>query len=538
MIRLESSGSCEEARQNILGISWNENESPYPDYGNKQFNDTNYNDWLRNLKIVLDFENQGYVLDKPLPVTLPEGSSPEERLTFEKWHEDNRKVRSIILASMTNEIQKQYDRLEDVTSIMLRLKDVYAVPDRQIRYAAIKAFFGTKMTEGSSVHSHGVKMLFLVEKIENLKVGLNNDTYIDVILQSLPPSYDQFIVNYNMNGLEKSIHELINMLIQYEVTTHKSEPAVLVGEASTSKAKGKGARHWKRKKGKGTTVTATASIRGAPPATPKGKSKGKVGGSQRSKANDVCMHCQEKGHWKRECPQLLSNPGMFVVEVNMISNSASWVLDTGCGAHICNDLQVLQRSRKLSKDEMILRLGDGKAVAAEAVGSLHLVVISHIRIDLRDVYFVPSMVKNIISIPMLDSEAQHKRKLDNHENAQIWHARLGHISKDRIRMLVDSKSLEIDNLDHLPTCESCLKGKMTKKPFVGQSVIANGLLDLVHTDVCGPLSIPAGGGFSYFITFTNDHSRYGYVYLMRYKSEAFGRFKEYRLEVENQTNCK
>ncbi|KAL0286624.1 UNVERIFIED_CONTAM: hypothetical protein Sradi_7142800 [Sesamum radiatum] len=55
-----------------------------------KFNGTNYNDWLRNLRIVLHFENQGYVLDKPLPVILPEGSSPEERLTFEKWHEDNR----------------------------------------------------------------------------------------------------------------------------------------------------------------------------------------------------------------------------------------------------------------------------------------------------------------------------------------------------------------------------------------------------------------------------------------------------------------
>ncbi|KAL0449564.1 UNVERIFIED_CONTAM: hypothetical protein Slati_1512800 [Sesamum latifolium] len=150
--------------------------------------------------------------------------------------------------------------------------------------------------------------------------------------------------------------------------THKSEPAVLVGEASTSKAKGKGARRWKRKKGEGTTVTATASTGGAPPAAPKEKGKGKVGGSQRSKANDMCMHCQGKGHWKIECPQLLSNPGMFVVEINMISNSASWVLDTGCGAHICNNLQVLERSRRLSKDEMILRLGDGKAV-----GSLRLV---------------------------------------------------------------------------------------------------------------------------------------------------------------------
>ncbi|KAL0416261.1 UNVERIFIED_CONTAM: hypothetical protein Slati_3458000 [Sesamum latifolium] len=166
--------------------------------------------------------------------------------------------------------------------------------------------------------------------------------------------------------------------------------------------------------------------------------------------------------------------------------------------HNSSPTQVLKRSRRLSKDEMILRLDDGKAVPAEAVGSLRLVISNHIRIDLKDCYSVPS-----------------------------------HISKDRIRRLVDSKSLEVDNLDHLPSCESCLKGKMTKKPFVGQSAIANGLLDLVHTDICGPLSIPARGGFSYFITFTDDHSRYGYVYLMRYKFEAFGRFKEYRLEVEN-----
>ncbi|KAL2224068.1 UNVERIFIED_CONTAM: hypothetical protein Sindi_2945200, partial [Sesamum indicum] len=50
------------------------------------------------------------------------------------------------------------------------------------------------------------------------------------------------------------------------------------------------------------------------------------------------------------------------------------VLDTGCGAHICNDLQVLKRSRRLHKDEMVLRFGDGKAVAAETVGSLKLAI--------------------------------------------------------------------------------------------------------------------------------------------------------------------
>ncbi|KAL0405708.1 UNVERIFIED_CONTAM: hypothetical protein Slati_3884700 [Sesamum latifolium] len=92
------------------------------------------------------------------------------------------------------------------------------------------------------------------------------------------------------------------MLVQYEAMTYKSEPVVLVGEALTFKAKGKGARRWKRKNGKGMAVAATTSTGGAPPAAPKGKGKGKVGGSQRSKANDVCMHCQGKGLWKRECP--------------------------------------------------------------------------------------------------------------------------------------------------------------------------------------------------------------------------------------------
>ena len=60
------------------------------------------------------------------------------------------------------------------------------------------------------------------------------------------------------------------------------------------------------------------------------------------------------------------------------------------------------------------------------------------------------------------------------------------------------------------------------------------MLELVHTDECGPMSTQAKGGYEYFITFTDDYSRYGYVYLMRQKSKAFEKFKEFRAEVENQ----
>ncbi|WP_248787883.1 hypothetical protein, partial [Escherichia coli] len=84
------------------------------------------------------------------------------------------------------------------------------------------------------------------------------------------------------------------------------------------------------------------------------------------------------------------------------------------------------------------------------------------------------------------------------------------------------------------TCESCLLGKMTKAPFTGQSERANDLLGHIQSDVCGPMSTQARGGFQYFITFTDDFSRYGYVYLMRHKSESFEKFKELKNEVENQ----
>ena len=60
------------------------------------------------------------------------------------------------------------------------------------------------------------------------------------------------------------------------------------------------------------------------------------------------------------------------------------------------------------------------------------------------------------------------------------------------------------------------------------------MLEFVHIDVCGPINIRTRGGFEYFITFTDGHSRYGYVYLMQHKSEAFEKFKEFRAEVEKQ----
>ena len=60
----------------------------------------------------------------------------------------------------------------------------------------------------------------------------------------------------------------------------------------------------------------------------------------------------------------------------------------------------------------------------------------------------------------------------------------------------------------------------------------------LNFDVCGPMSVETRGGYHYFLTFTDDLSRYGYIYLMKHNSETFEKFKEFQSEVENHHNKK
>jgi hypothetical protein len=98
--------------------------------------------------------------------------------------------------------------------------------------------------------------------------------------------------------------------------------------------------------------------------------------------------------------------------------------------------------------------------------------------------------------------------------------------------------LTLFDFESYETCEACLLGKMTKTPFIGFPERASDLLALIHTNMCGPMSTMARGGFQYFITFTDDLSRYGQVYLMKHKSQTFEKFKEFQNEVENQCGKK
>ena len=106
------------------------------------------------------------------------------------------------------------------------------------------------------------------------------------------------------------------------------------------------------------------------------------------------------------------------------------------------------------------------------------------------------------------------------------------MNKNRIDRLIKECVIEIDDCESLPICESCLLGKMTKSSFKERGKRLSDVLSLIHTDVCVPMNISTRGGYYYFITFTDDLSRYGYVYFRKHKLESFEMFKQFCIEVE------
>ena len=238
----------------------------------------------------------------------------------------------------------------------------------------------------------------------------------------------------------------------------------------------------------------------------------------------------------------------------------------------------------LTDAERFIYVGNGNKAPVEAIGLYRLYLESGFRLDLDETYYVPSFRRNLIYVSRLDkfgyscsfgngkfsllknsnvvgtgslidnlykldlhashiNETLHvsgygiKRKLLNENSSMLWHKRLGHISRQRIERLVSGGILNSLDFSDFGTCIECIKGKQTNIKRIGANRSSN-VLEVIHTDICGPFPTASWNGQQYFITFIDDFSRYGYLYLIHEKSQSLDVFKAYKAEVENQLNRK
>jgi hypothetical protein len=110
-----------------------------------------------------------------------------------------------------------------------------------------------------------------------------------------------------------------------------------------------------------------------------------------------------------------------------------------------------------------------------------------------------------------------KRKRIHNVLSKLWHCRLGHILRGSIKRLIKKSILPPLEFSDLKQCIDCNKGKYVKK--IKKDVKRSaGILEIIRTDICGPFPMKSVNGYDSFITFTDDYSRYGYIYLIKERS--------------------
>ncbi|KAK1694844.1 hypothetical protein QYE76_011541 [Lolium multiflorum] len=250
-------------------------------------NGSNFTDWFRHVRIFLTGGSLQYVLDAPLGPPPPPAVSEDVKNVYKTrvtWYSE---VECAILCSLEAELQKHFEH-HDPCEMMRELKVIFETHAAVESYEASKQFFGCMMEEGSSVSEHVFAMSGHAKKLSDLGIVIPNQLGIHRVLQSLPPSYKNFVMNYNMQNMNKELHELFSMLKSAEVEIRKENQVLMVNKTTSFKKQGKPNKGNFKKGGKKVA---------APPEKPKAGPKPET----------VCYYCQGKGHWKRNCSKYLAD---------------------------------------------------------------------------------------------------------------------------------------------------------------------------------------------------------------------------------------
>jgi hypothetical protein len=213
----------------------------------------------------------------------------KRKMFFLSRKEDHHFVHCSTLYGLEPELRKCFEN-SNAYDTMGELKLIFDSHTAVKSYDASEKFFSCMMEENNSVSEHVLKMSGYGGKLISLGITIPNELGIHEVLQSLPPSYKSFVMNYNMQGMRKTLPELLSMLKTAEVEI-KKEHQVLMVNKSTNFKKGR-----KDNKSKGRNKKDGKSVAGS-------EKKPKAG----PKPETECFYCKGMGHWKRNCPKYLAD---------------------------------------------------------------------------------------------------------------------------------------------------------------------------------------------------------------------------------------
>ncbi|GJX12370.1 retrotransposon protein, putative, ty1-copia subclass, partial [Tanacetum coccineum] len=309
----------------------------------------NFNDWFRQLKLVLRVEKKMYVIEQPIPPTPAADSVVNVLAEWNTVYDAHNEVACFMLGSMTPELNRQFE-IYSPYEMLHELKSMFEKQAGVERCDLIQTFHACKLEEGKPVGAYVLKIKDYVEQLEHLGYVLPRDLSVSLILNGLTSDFAGFAATPQVMAIQCG---------RIQKANKKSQ-----------KAKGKG-------KGNGKGKDKSYIFK---PKNPKPSAK------EHSAKDDTCHHCKEVGHWKRNCHVYLaellkkkkqvgtaSSSCIFTIELFSFPNK-SWVYETGCGTHICITKHGLRGARMLEQGALYLYVGNGVCAQVEAIGSFDLVL--------------------------------------------------------------------------------------------------------------------------------------------------------------------
>lgn len=453
-----------------------------------------------------------------------------------------------------------------------------------------KKYFRTVMNEGESIENHLKYMKEITNKLAAIKAPVGEEDQVVTLLGSLPESYATLVTALEAHGDKLTLQYVSNALLNEEQKRMEGQslPALAgvkgVRSNNANSDSALSADHNKQQTNRPLrqcwTCGETSHIQRFCPRNSNASSRGRGRGRQNyqappnSQSHGANMSADTPDHGQD------GNDFAFVVSKPTSDNQSvvgKWIIDSGATSHMSNTRSEFVDYTTLDKPETVI-IADGSRVNVVGKGNvkLHILVSrgKYKLVTLHDVLHIPNLNGNLFSVKAVAQRGyvvqfghtrcwiKNKQKkvcalgtlhdklyyldVESYDHSAstatsgntLWHQRLAHVNVASIRNMSEW-SLSDSNpssADDIGICEPCIKGKMARKTFNSRNEIrSKRVLELVHTDVCGPMKTVSLGGSRYFVTFVDDYTRYVHVYFVSNKSDVFSVFKDYEALVTNMT---
>lgn len=293
-----------------------------------------------------------------------------------------------------------------------------------------------------------------------------------------------------------------------------------------------------------------------------------------------CFTCNKYGHIAKNCKKNKNYDNAKSTSYLASVYSAStqdmyledWFIDSGASKHMTMREDWLANKRETDIKEIIV--ANHSKLIVKAIGDVNIDVCCDgqiINVTIHDVLYLPELTANLLSVSQLTKT--NCRVIFNANNCEIfrlkekighavevnnmyklvrpvnfgliastdfntWHQRMAHLNfNDLSKLKTMASGINFPD-KNVEKCLPCLKGKQTRQSFGESETRASSLLELVHSDLCGPMETASIGGSKYFISFIDDFSRKTFVYFLDTKTNIKTIFESFKAKVENQTGLK